>query len=101
MYEDLIKTLKSNFWEEFTKADIEWDDYDVINTYKRLFKENMKNTEFITELALVTNWKCWYWYDMKNIARSKLYEKLWFEVDTWCLDNLKWKDKTYYIRTTD
>jgi hypothetical protein len=32
---------------------------------------------------------------------SKFYEKLWFEVDTYCLDNLKGKDKEYYIRRTD
>ena len=100
MYEELLETLKSDFWKQFWEADKKWIVW-VINCYRRLMKENLKNVEMITEIALVTNWKCWEHYEKWNMELSRFYEKLWFEVDTYCLDHFKWKDKEYYIRRTD
>lgn len=102
MIQELLSTLKTNYWEVFSKADMKWNLW-VINTYRKLWKENIfsKNVENLTELSLVLNWKCWEHYDNWNLEMSKLYEKLRFEIDTWCLDSFKWKDKDYYFRRTD
>lgn len=95
-----IKELESTFRDDFTIADhfgIKW----IVDTYKRAFRGRSNNIYFVTELALVMNWKCWYRYEQGNMEYYKLYEKLRFEIDTRCMDNLKWKDRDYYLKTTD
>lgn len=97
---ELIDSLESTFRDDFTIADKfgkKW----ILDTYKRAFNHWKTDRVFITELAMVMNWKCWYWYDKWNIVLSKLYEKLWFETDVYCMDNLKWDDRNYYLRRTD
>ena len=73
----------------------------IKDTYKRAFEEWKNNFRFITELVMVLNWKCWEWYDSKNIEKSELYGNLYYELDEWCLDNLKGQELDYYISTTD
>lgn len=92
--------LESTFRDDFTVAD-KFGEKWILDTFKRAFKHWKNDLVFITELALVLNWKCWEHYDNDNFQLSKIYEKLWFEVDTWCLDNLKWEDKKYYLERTD
>ena len=58
------------------------------------------NAEYATELALILNWKIWYWQD-KNEALARLYDELWRETDQWCMENLKDEDLQYYLQTTD
>lgn len=73
----------------------------IKDTYKRAFEEWKTNFRFMTELVMVLNWKCWEWHDSKNIEKSELYGNLYYELDEWCLDNLKGKELEYYISTTD
>ena len=79
--------------EKFGKAAIQ-------DTYDRAFKEWKTNVKFVTELCMVLNWKLWRWYE-HNDEYFELYNKLWEELDNWCLDNLKGDDLVYYTRTTD
>lgn len=73
----------------------------IKDTYKRAFEEWKTNFRFMTELVMVLNWKCWEWHDSKNIEKSELYGNLYYELDEWCLDNLKGKELEYYISTID
>lgn len=72
----------------------------IKDTYKRVFQEWKYDYKYITELAMVLNWKLWRWYG-KNDELSMLYDSLWKEIDGWCIDNLKGKELEYYYKTTD
>lgn len=92
--------FKTTFWEDFSIADKFWENA-IKDTYKRAFEEWKNNVEYITELTIVLNWKCWHYYDEDNFEYSKLYQELWEELDDWCHKNLKGEALTYYFRTTD
>lgn len=116
--ESIGYTKKTTFWDDFSIAEVFGkDDPDkgidaVKDTYKRAFNEWKTNTDYVTELSLVLNHKCWYWNDVTHKAvapklkeyadrLSHLYCDLFHEIDNWCLDNLKGEDVQYYIHTTD
>lgn len=90
---------KTTFWSDFTIADC-FGNEAIQDTFNRAFKEWKSNTEYITELTLVLNWKIYQHYKTnKDIA--ELYDRLWKETDAWCMNNLTDKDLEYYIRVTD
>lgn len=91
---------KTTFWDDFGIAEICSGDNGVRDTFNRAFKEWQSNTEYVTELVLVLNWKMWYWAD-ENEKRARLYEELWGIADKWCMDNLKDKDLEYFLSITD
>lgn len=86
------------FWQDFSIADA-FGLAAIQDTYNRAL-EWKTNTEYITSLVITLNHKIWFWYE-KNDNYARLYNKLWSELDEWCLDNLKGKDLEYYIQTTD
>ena len=90
---------KTTFWSDFTIADA-FGVSAVKDTYNRAFNDWKNNAEYATELALILNWKIWYWQD-KNEALARLYDSLWRETDQWCMENLKDEDLQYYLQTTD
>ena len=92
-------TQKTTFWSDFSIADA-FGVSAIKDTYKRAFKAWKSNTEYVTELVMVLNWKCWQ-YAQKNPTYSKLYADLFYEAQAWCYDNLKGDDLKYFIRTTD
>lgn len=90
---------KTTFWNDFSIAERFGIDA-VKDTYKRAFDEWKTNIEYLTELTMMINWKMWRWAET-NPALSMVYQKIWEELDAWCMDNLKGEDLTYYLRTTD
>lgn len=88
------------FWQDFSISE-HWGINAIQDTYNRASSEWKTNAEYITSLVITLNHKIWYWYDKGNIEYSKLYDKLWRELDEWCMDNLKGEDLEYYIQTTD
>lgn len=92
--------MKTTFWQDFTIADA-FGAEAVRDTYNRSFRDWKNDVEYVTELVLVLNWKCWQHYEKENIGLSKLYSDLYYKSHDWCLDHLKGKDLEYYIKTTD
>lgn len=90
---------KTTFWEDYSIADVFGLDA-IKDTYERSFREWKTNVEYITEMVMVLNHKCWWWYNKDN-EKSKLYSELYYKLDEWCLDNLKGDELNYYIDTTD
>ncbi len=90
---------KTTFWEDFTIAE-KFGAEAIEDTYKRAFTEWKSNTEYLTELVLVLNWKIWDWYQ-KNDEFGRLYDQLWKEADGYAVENLKGDDLTYFLNTTD
>lgn len=90
---------KTTFYQDFSIAD-HFGTSAIQDTYNRAFKEWKNNYVYVTELVMVLNWKIWRWHT-HNDAYASLYNKLWEEADSWCLDNLKGEELTYFIQTTD
>lgn len=89
----------TTFYTDFSIADLFGLDA-IKDTYNRAFSGWKTNYKYITELVMVLNHKCWAWY-RRDIQKSELYGNLYYELDEWCLDNLKGDELDYYIQTTD
>ena len=89
----------TSFYMDFSIADLFGLDA-IQDTYNRAFNEWKSNYIYITELAMVLNWKIWRWND-ERYEYAVLYDRLWREVDEWCMENLKRDELDYYIETTD
>lgn len=92
--------MQTTFWQDFTIAEA-FGPAAVVDTFERAFKEWRGNTVYVTELALVMNWKCWKHYEDGNMEYSRMYSDYYYIVRDWCLDNLEGEDFEYYYRTTD
>ena len=92
-------TQKTTFWQDFSIADA-FGVNAIKDTYNRAFKAWKDNTEYLTELVMVLNWKIWQWYE-KNERVARVYNELWEKADAYALENLKGEDLKYFLRTTD
>lgn len=79
--------------EHFGKKAIE-------DTVKRAIKYRI-NADYIIELCITLNHKCWIHYGNGNTNLSQIYSDLYYAVRDWCFDNLKGDDLTKFIRLTD
>ncbi len=73
----------------------------VKDTFNRAFNEWKSDYEYLTELVMVLNLKCWYWHQRNNMAMAKLYSQLWQKADGYACENLKGEELSYFYRTTD
>ena len=89
----------TTFWEDFSIADSFGEDA-IKDTYERVMKEWSYDYKYLTELALVLNWKIWEHYE-KNKELGKLYQYLWSKTDCYALHTLKHKELEYYYKVTD
>ena len=90
---------KTTFWQDFTIADAFGPDA-VRDTYRRAFREWKTDCTYLTELAMVLNWKAWQHADT-NEELCRLYARLWGDTDEYACDHLKGEELSYYYQTTD
>ena len=91
---------QTTFYQDFSIADI-FGTEAVKDTYYRAFNEWKDTLVYVTELSMVLNHKIWEHYHAKNEDYTVLYDRLWKQLDEWCVDNLKGSDLDYYLRVTD
>ena len=105
---------KTTFYTDFSIADA-FGTGAIRDTYERAFNEWKTDTEYVTELVMVLNWKSWEHHDRGLLAEQEgdtltadwhtdlveLYCSLYEEADAWCMDNLTGEDLSYFLRTTD
>ena len=91
--------FKTTFWDDFSIAE-RFGIEAIEDTYKRAFDSWHEDIVFVTELVLVLNWKIWALYKT-NEPVARVYDKLWKRAHSWCCNNLKGDDLTYYLNTTD
>lgn len=80
----------------------------VEDTLKRAFEGWREDIEYMTALAMETNWRIWLWHG-KDDALARVYDKWWRKLDSYILDedeegafkNYSKEDIHYYIRLTD
>ena len=89
----------TTFYTDFSIAD-KFGIGAIEDTFNRSFRMWQHNYQYVTELAMVLNWKIWRWHNV-NDEYARLYDKLWRQVDEWCIENLKGEDLEYYYKTTD
>ena len=105
---------KTTFYTDFSIAE-QFGEEAIRDTFDRALLEWGRNTEYVTELVMVLNWKSFEHHDRGLLAEQRgddletnsqtdlcnLYIDLFEEADDWCMRNLKGDDLSYYIRTTD
>lgn len=92
--------FKTTFWSDFTIADA-FGRAAIEDTFNRAFKEWKDNYVYLTELAIVTNWKCWHHYHDKRMDLSKVYSDMYYQCREYALNNLKGEELNYYWKNTD
>lgn len=91
---------QTTFWEDFSIAEL-FGEEAIRDTYKRAKTEWKNNRAYGTELSMVLNHKCRYWYEEQNTKLSRLYAELWEEYHDCVLDDWSNEDLDYYLRITD
>lgn len=91
---------KTTFYMDFSIADKFGVDA-IKDTYNRAFAHWKDDIEYVTELAMVVNWKSWEHSASGNNTYTELYTDLYYTIDEWCMNNLKGDDMKYYLKTTD
>ena len=93
---------KTTYWMDFSIADAFGTDA-IRETYETAFEagKDYLGVEYLTELAMVLNWKIWEHFHANNDEYADLYDELWKTTDRWCVHNLEGEDIAYYYRTTD
>ena len=83
-FEEYFKQIGSpyeritTFASDFAIAEC-YGDYSVKDTYRRASSEWIDGYKFFTELAMVLNWYCWFWYDNGEPGLSSLYSDLYYK----------------------
>lgn len=93
-------TQQTTFWQDFCIAEA-FGETAIKDTYNRAIKEWARDKVYMTELVLVLNWKCWYFYETGNEKYSDLYSDLYYKARDIALDTFKGDDLEYFLRTTD
>ena len=94
------KIFATTFWRDFRIADA-FGVSAIKDTYKRAFKEWKSDYRYLTDLVMVLNYSCWYWYDNGNQELSDIYSDLYYKTHDYALDHLKGDELRYYLETTD
>lgn len=72
----------------------------VKDTFNRAFKEWKSDARYLTELVMVLNHRCWFWYG-KNNALSEIYSDLFYKAQGWAYDHLKGEELAFFLEVTD
>ena len=91
---------KTTFWSDFTIGELVSGVDGVKDTFKRAFAEWKSNVEYLTELVMVLNHKCWNWY-RKDDELCQVYSDLYYEANDYAYENLQGDDLTYYFNILD
>ena len=90
----------TTFWDDFSIAD-RFGVRAIKDTYTRAFNEWKHDYKYLTELVLVLNWKCWYYYDKGNHEYRRLYSDLYYEASDYAGETLSGEAARYYFGITD
>lgn len=91
---------QTTFWEDFSVAEL-FGEEAIRDTYERAKAEWGHDRTYGTELSMILNHKCWYWYEEQDMKLSQLYAELWGEYHNWVLENWRGEDLGYYLRMVD
>lgn len=90
----------TTFWSDFSIADC-YGSRAVLDTYQNAFENWKEDYKYMTELVLVLNHKIWQHYYKQNERLARLYDSIWKQADSYCLENFKGDALSYYFEVTD
>lgn len=70
-----MERVKTTFHMDFAIAE-RFGVNAIKDTYKRAVKEWLDNCAYYTELVVVLNQRCWYFYDKFNEKKDERYKRL-------------------------
>ena len=75
----------------------------IKDTYRRVKKHWLDDITYITEFCMCLNWKSWEWGERGNGELTKLYTKLYYELDELITSHYESRpnELEYYYTTTD
>ena len=75
----------------------------IRDTFNRAFAGWKSHYKYLTELAMTLNHRLFYWHETagENDERTKLYNELWEQADTWGCNNLKGDELSFFLRVLD
>lgn len=103
---------QTNYWDLFSVAEA-FGPKEIINVLYECFDDlglasERPDIKKLTELVMVLNHKIWSHYrdkepaDSLNNLMSRMYNKLWQDLDSWANENIKNEsDRMYYFETLD
>lgn len=90
---------QTTYYTDFGIA--EWYGIDAVrDTYKRAMQSWKKNIEWVTEIAMVLNWKIHEHYQ-RNDRLCDVYTELYKDADEYVRTHFEGDELRYYYRTTD
>ena len=93
-------TFFTTFWDDFSIAEMFGIDA-ITDTAKRALNAWKDDIKYITELAIVLNYKSWAFYDANNKELSKVYSELYYMVDNFAYNHFNDEELSYYFNITD
>lgn len=91
----------TTFWNDFSIAE-RFGEREILDTYKRVFKEWKTNYKYLTELVMVLNHKIWQHHEIQGHERlTELYDTLWRKADEYACEHLEGEELSYFYRVTD
>lgn len=95
----MLERIDTTFWQDFDIAD-KFGVAAIKDTYNRAFNEWKTDYRYLTELVMVLNHKCWFYYE-RNDEYCELYAELFHLADNYAIDNLKGKELEFFLEVTD
>lgn len=92
----------TTFYTDFSIAEL-YGTRSIAASYEEVFAEwktSKSAYKYLTELAMVLNWKCWRWWKERR-EWGELYKELWQKLDAYLQETLKGEELEYYYSVTD
>ena len=77
----------TTFWQDFDFAEM-YGESAIRDTAKRSFEVWKDDVEYLTELIMILNHKCWDYYHKDDLKMTNLYGDLFYEYYAKALDYL-------------
>ena len=75
--------MKTTWWGDFTVAELIDGEKGIKDTFNRAWKYWRDDKVYTTELALVLNWKSWYWSERHDPVPYRQYRLHTTDPDEW------------------
>lgn len=92
--------VKTTFWDDFSIAEL-FGKGAIVDTYERAMNEWKDNYKYLTELVIVLNKKCWFFYENGYGGLSRLYAELYYKAHAYACEHLKDDEMKFYFAVTD
>lgn len=91
----------TTFYMDFSVAEVGGFERPILDTFMRGMDMWKDVYTYLTELAMVVNWKSWEHHNKGDMRLAEVYAKLYYIARNYALDNLSGEELRYYLEMTD